>query len=137
MLGRIIEIFSRCYICDISQGPQLFLYVLRQKKSQKRYICAFHIQFIGRNCYHDTKQHCGGGGALKQLQYFLKRGEGNCRQFLDLRVWLMLLSSYLLPLSYKIQIQYQIPWLQGMFHFSILSMKYSYSSKGIGSLSIG
>lgn len=50
--------FSRCYMCDISQGPQLFLYLLRQtKKSQKRYICAFHKRLIGRKYYHGGEQH--------------------------------------------------------------------------------
>lgn len=57
-LGESLKFFLAVTWCDISQGPQLFLYILRQnEKNQKRYICAFHKRFIGRNGYHDGKQH--------------------------------------------------------------------------------
>jgi hypothetical protein len=58
-LGKSLKFFLAVTRCDISQGPQLFLYILRQteKKNQKRYICAFHKRFIGRNGYYDGKQH--------------------------------------------------------------------------------
>lgn len=97
-LGKSLKFFLAATWCDISQGPQLFLYILRQtEENQKRYIRAFHKRFIGRSGYRDGKQHhlmngveggWGQGGDELQkhfIKYPLKWGEGNCRQFLDPR----------------------------------------------------
>ena len=90
-LGKSLKFFLAVTWCDISQGPQLFLYILRQtEKNQKRYICAFHKRFIGRNGFYDGKQHhlkksVGGRGlgagwrwapkALHQISFEMRWGQ--------------------------------------------------------------